>query len=458
MSLRTRLTVLYTSALAAVLAISAFLVVRVQLRAMDEEFDERLLMTAGVVDYAVRDRVVDAGLRVAASDLLLQLRFADVGVAVAAGDGGAAPVFTGSDPQLARGLSSTTCRNAGTSRRMIDGEPYRVLVRCIAVAGVNPGLTVLIGAAESPLVVQHRRLLGLLALTMIAGLALTAVAGHWMSGKALAPIRDMTTSVQQIGAEQLDQRLPVRPGDGEIADLSAVINALFDRLAQLVTRERRFLANAAHALRTPVAVLRAEVSEASDHPSSPDGTARQMAEVSESVDHLSRTVEYLLSLARRDSGTEIPVTERMYLDDVASGVVARLGRVFSARNVAVQWGRLDETPVMANTQVADQVIQILLENAAQYSPAGGVVTVSVHPTGPAHGELVVEDDGPGLTDEDRETLFTPFVRGSAARASGARGTGLGLAVAQWLVEGAGGTILVERRSPTGTRFVVRFPT
>jgi signal transduction histidine kinase len=382
----------------------------------------------------------------------------DVGVAVGAGEGTSAPLFTGSDPQLSRGLSATACRNAATARRTIDGEPYRVLVRCIAVPGVTPGLTVLVGAAESPLVVQHRRLLVLLALTMIAGLALTAAAGHWMSGKALAPIRDMTASVQQIGAEQLDQRLPVRAGDGEIADLSAVINALFDRLAQLVTRERRFLANAAHALRTPVAVLRAEVSETSDHPSSPDGTARQMAEVSESVDHLSRTVEYLLSLARRDSGTEIPVTERMYLDDVASGVVARLGRVFAGRSIAIQWGRLDETPVLANTQVADQVIQILLENAAQYSPAGSVVTVSVHPAGPAHGELVVEDEGPGLTDEDRETLFTPFVRGSAARVSGARGTGLGLAVAQWLVQGAGGTIIVEPRHPRGTRFVVRFPT
>jgi len=148
----------------------------------------------------------------------------------------------------------------------------------------------------------------------------------------------------------------------------------------------------------------------------------------------------------------------MYLDDVASGVVARLGRVFAARKVAVQWGRLDETPVLANTQVADQVIQILLENAAQYSPAGSVVTVSVHPSGLGHGELVVDDEGPGLSDEDRETLFTPFVRGSAARASAARGTGLGLAVAQWLVQGAGGTIVVEPRSPSGTRFVVRLPT
>jgi two-component system sensor histidine kinase CiaH len=113
--------------------------------------------------------------------------------------------------------------------------------------------------------------------------------------------------------------------------------------------------------------------------------------------------------------------------------------------------------VLANTHVADQVLQILLENAAQYCPPGSTVTVSVHPDGSARGELVVEDDGPGLTDADRETLFTPFVRGSAARESGSRGTGLGLAVAQWLVEGSGGSIAVEPRQPRGTRIVVRFP-
>jgi two-component system OmpR family sensor kinase len=267
----------------------------------------------------------------------------------------------------------------------------------------------------------------------------------------------MTSSIQQIGAEQLDQRLPVRAGDGEIAELSEMINALFDRLAAVVARERRFLANAAHALRTPVAVLRAEVSEASHAAPSGDGSNRQMTEIAESVDHLSRTVEYLLSLARRDSGIEVLPTERMYLDDIASGTVARLTRVFAARDVSVRWGRLEETPVLANTHVADQVLQILLENAAQYSPVGSTVTVSVHPLDSVHGELVVEDEGPGLTKEDRETLFTPFVRGSAARETGTRGTGLGLAVAQWLVQGVGGTIVVDAHHSHGTRIVVRFP-
>jgi signal transduction histidine kinase len=458
MSLRTRLTILYTCALAAMLAASALIVGRIQLNAMNEHFDERLLSAAGVVDYAVRDRVTDAGLERAAASLLLQLRFADLGVAIGARSSDSTLVFSGSDPALARALPfGNGCSETGTMRRVIGERSYRLLVRCIAVAGIAPALMVVVGAPEAPLVAQLRKLVLVLALTIIAGLVLTTVGGHWMSGKAIAPIRDMTSAIQQIGADQLDQRIPVRPGDGEIADLSQVINALFDRVAALVARERRFFANAAHALRTPVAVLRAEVSEASHQRPPDDGTERQLAEIAESVDHLGRTVEYLLSLARRDSGTEMPPTERMYLDDVASGTVARLTRVLAARALGIRWGELEETPVLANAHVADQVLQILLENAAQYSPTGSTVVVSVRPANPSYGELVVEDEGPGFTDEDRATLFTPFVRGSAARETGTRGTGLGLAVAQWLVEGAGGTIVVEPRSPRGTRIVVRFP-
>ena len=456
MSLRTRLTILYTLALAAVLAISAAIVGRIQLQAMNEHFDDRLLSAEGVVDYAVRDRILDAGLAAAAGELLLRLRFPDVAVAIAAGEGERGLLFMGSDPDLAGALPAGDCRDVETTRRVLGTRAYRLHIRCMTVPG-SPELAIIVGAAEEPLAAQRRQLLLVLALTTVIGLALTAIGGHWMSGRAIAPIRDMTASVQQIGGEQLDQRLPVRPGDGEIADLSQVINALFDRLATLVARERRFLANAAHALRTPVAVLRAEVAEATHHAADAPEARQQLGEISESVDHLSRTVEYLLSLARRDSGTEVPSTERLFLDDVASGTVGRLARLFSAREVAVQWGRLEETPVIANTHIADQVLQILLENAAQYCPAGSAVTVSVHPVDRTHGEFVVEDDGPGFTAADRETLFTPFARGSAARDSGSRGTGLGLAVAEWLVHGAGGSIQVEQRQPRGSRIVVRFP-
>jgi signal transduction histidine kinase len=149
--------------------------------------------------------------------------------------------------------------------------------------------------------------------------------------------------------------------------------------------------------------------------------------------------------------------ERLYLDDVVSGTVARLTRFFEVRGVSLRWGRLDETAVLANPHIVDQVTQILLENAAQYGGRGSTVYVSVAGEESGRGVLIVEDDGAGIGDVDPEALFTPFVRGPVALETGERGSGLGLAVARWLVERCGGTIAAERRAPSGARFVVRLP-
>jgi signal transduction histidine kinase len=156
------------------------------------------------------------------------------------------------------------------------------------------------------------------------------------------------------------------------------------------------------------------------------------------------------------AGLEPAAGERLYLDDVVSGSVARLGKVAERRRIHLAWGELSETPVYTNAHVLDQVTQILLENALQYTPEGGTVTISVTAVD-GTGRLVVEDTGPGLAPEDQTSLFTPFVRGSAARRSGATGSGLGLAVAKWMVEGCGGTIATEAVEPHGARFVVHFP-
>jgi two-component system OmpR family sensor kinase len=246
----------------------------------------------------------------------------------------------------------------------------------------------------------------------------------------------------------------VKQGEGEIAELSRMVNDLFDRLSLVLSRERQFLANAAHALRTPLAILQAEVSDARNSVGDEEEKGAALANIAESVDHLGRTVEYLLSLARLDAGGDVAAADDMYLDDVVSGTVARLSRLAEARGVRIVWNRLEETPVRANPHVTDQIAQILFENAVQYGGSGSTVSISVHPVSGGFGQLLVEDDGPGLSEDDLAALFTPFARGSAARDGAVRGTGLGLAVARWLVQRSGGTITVDRLEPRGVRFTV----
>src|SRR5205085_1685163 len=150
----------------------------------------------------------------------------------------------------------------------------------------------------------------------------------------------MATEIPQIGSENLDRRLPVRPGDGEIAELSRVVNDLFDRLSATLGRERQFLTNAAHALRTPVAVLQAEVSDTAQQRDLAEETRRSLQDIEGLARHLGRTVEYLLSLGRRDAGSEPSSAKRIYLDDVVSGTVSRLTRMAERRTIRVEWERL----------------------------------------------------------------------------------------------------------------------
>lgn len=463
LSLRTRLSAWYTLGLGTTLVAFGVIVTQAMLGTLRHEYDERVESAAGVVQFAVRDAMRDLGPQATAQALLRQLRFIDVGVAIRTDPVGLTSVvegpgswFAGSDSALAGAHAPRPCQAHGVERQRLGPVSYRLLIHCLPAEDAAPALTVVVGAPEKELTDEAARIRRFIAIVLLAGLVLTTLGGHWLSGKALAPIRRMAAQLQRIGSENLGDHLRVSPGEGEIAVLSRMVNELLDRLKATVARERHFLANAAHALRTPVAVLLGDLSEASQRDDLTPPTQDLLAQVRTWASHMGRTIEYLLSLARRDAGLEPIVTTPLYLDDVVSGTVARVARMGERRQITIVWDELQETPAMANADVVDQVTQVLLENALQYAPDDGTVTIRV---GPEDGtaRLVVEDNGPGLEPGDRDALFTPFVRGSAARRTGAPGSGLGLAVAHWMVTECGGSIVIEPVLPHGARFVVRFP-
>jgi len=252
-SLRTRLTLWYTGALGATLVAFTTVVARLQREALRDAYDERLESAAGVLEFAVRDMRRDLGTEETAARLLHELRFIEVSVAI--GVASATPrspaLFAGSDPLLARTMAPGPCRNRPLTHASLAGRPYRLLVRCVPADASNPALTVVVGGSEAELMARQRHLGFVLGLLLLVGIGLTTLGGHWLSGKALAPIRRMAGQVRRIGSENLDVRLPVSAAEGEIAVLSSTVNELFDRLRATLARERQFLTNAAHALRTP---------------------------------------------------------------------------------------------------------------------------------------------------------------------------------------------------------------
>jgi signal transduction histidine kinase len=217
-------------------------------------------------------------------------------------------------------------------------------------------------------------------------------------------------------------------------------------------RQRDFAADASHELRTPLAVIGGNVEQLLRHPERSVGeVAEVLSDVRDEVAHLSTLTDDLLLLARADSGALELRSERIDLADVAAEALQRLQDLATARDVLL---RLDGSPtrVEGDPDRLRQLVAILTDNAIRHSPEGGTVVVSVKQA--ANAQLDVEDEGPGIREEDRERIFDRFWRGRDAPSGG---VGLGLAIAAWIVEQHGGVISVENRPAGGARFSVRLP-
>jgi signal transduction histidine kinase len=266
---------------------------------------------------------------------------------------------------------------------------------------------------------------------------------------------------QDITAERrvLDTLIAVLAIGGLVALLAAVaVGTLVARrslipIRDALRRQREFAADASHELRTPLAVVRASAEHLRRNPDKPVrevGTA--VDDITAEVDHLTALVDDLLLLARSDSGAVELTREPVDLADVATDAAGALAPLAAATDVALA---LDPTPVRVVGDPARlrQLVTILVDNGIRHGPSGGTVKVTVRGEG-RDATLIVDDDGPGITPEDRVHVFDRFWRGPDAHPGG---TGLGLAIGAWIVEQHEGTIAAQERPGGGSRFVVHLP-
>lgn len=308
--------------------------------------------------------------------------------------------------------------------------------------------------------------------------AAAALVTWLLTGRALRPVDRMTERVRAINAGTLHERVP-SPGTGdEIDRLAGTMNSMLERIESHDVRLRRFVTDAAHELRTPVAVLRAEAEVAlrrgadpsvSD-PSGPDLSASDPSGLdlasgvlAESL-RLQRIVDDLLVLARHDetspgeaspgesgSGAAAPRpgAEEIDLDDVVLAEVER------ARAVPVDVAAVSAGRVSGPADSAARVVAHLLDNAARHARSRVAVALRTEPSGEV--VLTVDDDGDGIAPEDRRRVFERFTRLGEARTRDNGGAGLGLAVVASLVREMGGTVTVGDSPLGGARFELRFP-
>lgn len=291
-------------------------------------------------------------------------------------------------------------------------------------------------------------------LLLVAIPVLVAVVGAviWLVvGRALAPVSRMRSEVDEIGASQLDRRVPEPHSDDEIGLLARTMNRMLGRLEDSQTAQRRFVSDASHELRSPLATLRQHAELAQSHPevTSTDELARVV--IDEGV-RMQQIVEAMLLLARLDEGAPRS-SSAVDLDDLAGTEVSRL-RSTTARDLDVDGSAISAARVSGDERLLGQLARNLVDNAARH--AAGRIAVAVTQDGQAV-RLTVDDDGSGIPEGDRERVFERFVRLDEARAREAGGSGLGLAIVRAIARVHEGDVRAETSPWGGARFVVTLP-
>jgi two-component system sensor histidine kinase ArlS len=285
-------------------------------------------------------------------------------------------------------------------------------------------------------------------------LVLTLLMMRLMTSWVLRLVDQLRVAAESVDAEMLDVRLPDLGGN-EIGDLARSLNGLIDRLRRRADMQTRFVADASHELATPVAGIRGYLgilrSWGADEPEIRE-------EALEAIDREStrmvRLTRQLLGLIRSEKELEFHSSHHD-INAVIRQVLADAATRYADK--ALEFiGPDGETLILfGDPDRMEDIVSILVDNAAKYTQGGGTVMVK---TSPRRGDVVIEvsDSGPGIPEEDLPNIFERFYRGDLSR-SDAGGFGLGLAIAKQLIESAGGLIDVTSEEYVGTTFTVRVP-
>jgi len=278
------------------------------------------------------------------------------------------------------------------------------------------------------------------------GIAVAAALGLLVSRAALAPVRRLTQTAEEVSeTRDLSRRIDVH-GRDELSRLASTFNAMLAALEEAARAQRQLVSDASHELRTPLTSLRTNIEVLTRENALPPQEREQLLrDVGEQLIEMSALVAELVELARGDEGPQEP--EDVRLDLVAVDAIDRTRR----NRPGVTFNpSLDESLVRGVPARIERAVSNLLDNAAKWSPPGGQVDVDVH-----DGEFAVRDRGPGIAAEDMPFIFDRFYRAPSARSM--PGSGLGLAIVRQVADTHGGTITVEAPEGGGTRMRLRLP-
>jgi heavy metal sensor kinase len=337
----------------------------------------------------------------------------------------------------------------------LDSSQYRIALQRVKVGGSVYDIHAAVPTEPFDQALDHFRLLEKEILPLLVLLA--SLLGYWLSGRSLAPVNQIIETAELIGAKNLSRRLEVPAARDELRRLTESLNAMLLRIETSFKRITQFTADASHDLRTPIAVIRT-TAEVTLRRSRSDHEYRDaLLRILETSVDTSDLLENLLTLARADAGA---AGMEMHTVDLVSHVQkaqARAALLAAEKGLDVS-ANLSEISVFvrADAIAVDRLLLILLDNAVKYTPRGGRCEISLSQSGGV-AEISVRDSGVGIAESDLTNIFGRFYRADRVRGRSNGGAGLGLAIARWIAEIHGGTIVAESAVGLGSAFHVRLP-
>ena len=452
MSLRLRLTLLYSTLTGGILLVFAAAVIMVFNALLVNQIDNTLESAANVIVSKIDvNPLGQVNLDLSSIDIS-----SDVYVQV-----------WGLDNELQSGLRTleefvdkpfdpNALRTEAPIYRDVRSGNHHLRVVTIPLMDGEHKIAVLQVAVRLDVIDQARMgLTNILAIIWLVSVLFTGNAAWLTLGQTLKPLEAITGTAEQINrADDLSRRLPYHgPEDDEIGSLVRTFNQTLERLEALFTSQQRLLADVSHELRTPLTVIKGNVDLMRRMKSLDE---ESLMSIDQEAGRLTRLVGGLLLLAQAESGKLALSMKQVELDLLLTEVFQEMS-ILAGSRVRVHLNEIDQVYVTGDRDRLKQVFINLVANAIQYTPQGGEVFLSLERIG-EQARIICRDTGPGIPAEDLPHIFERFYRAEKSRTRGrTTGFGLGLSIANWIVERHGGRIEVDSKEGRGTTFAIWLP-
>lgn len=349
-------------------------------------------------------------------------------------------------------------RNGASFSTMVsDGVPHRVINYLLPVLKKDTPLILQISVPETDFLVINQNLIKFFYVSVPVILLLSLLIGYFFVRRSLAPMMEIINKTKSIEVSNLKERVPVPESKDELSQLADTINHLLVRLDVAFDSQERFIQDASHQLKTPLAIMKGELDVFKSGARSEKETGTLVESLSQEIDFLNRLTNNLLILARVESGATNMSFVKNRLDEVVLSQISRLSKLASMKKVSLQINfdafysaSEEELSLLCDRDLLGVLFYNLIENAIKYSPENSTVKV-IGNVDESKLKVCVEDEGEGIEQEELQNIFNRFHRLQKTSLK-TQGSGLGLAICKVVADSLGAKLYATRNLGVGSTF------